>query len=74
MMAENNFFADAIKGLNNEYAGVAANGVSGDITGYIDTGCYILNAQLCGDIYGGMASNKALGLAGESSTGKTFVA
>jgi RecA/RadA recombinase len=68
------FFAEALKGLNNEYASIASNGVSGDVFGFIDTGCYILNAQLCGDIFGGMPSNKALGLGGESSAGKTFIA
>lgn len=74
-MAEfNSFFAEAIKGLDNQYAGLAAGGVAGDITGYIDTGCYVLNAQLSGDIHGGMPSNKAIGLAGEASTGKTFIA
>lgn len=70
----NSFFAEAIKGLDNQYAGLAAGGVAGDITGYIDTGCYVLNAQLSGDIHGGMPSNKAIGLAGEASTGKTFIA
>jgi RecA/RadA recombinase len=69
----NEFFAEALHGLGNEYASIAVNGVSGDINGFIDTGCYILNAQLCGDIYGGMASNKALGIGGDSSTGKTYI-
>ncbi|MDD4242804.1 MAG: recombinase RecA [Bacilli bacterium] len=68
------FFKEAVDSLNNEYAGMVVDGVpSADVVGYIDTGCYILNAQLSGSIYGGMASNKTLGLAGESSTGKTFV-
>jgi RecA/RadA recombinase len=69
------FFASAVASLANEYAGIVEDGVpSADIVGYIDTGCYILNAQISGSIYGGMPSNKTLGLAGESSTGKTFVA
>lgn len=69
------FFAAAVASLDNEYAGIVENGVpSADIVSYIDTGCYILNAQISGSIYKGMPSNKTLGLAGESSTGKTFVA
>lgn len=69
------FFASAIASLKNEYAGMVDGGVpSGDIVGYIDTGCYVLNAQISGSIYKGMPSNKTIGLAGESSTGKTFVA
>ncbi len=40
----------------------------------IDTGCYILNALLSGSIYGGMQDNKVMVLAGDPSTGKTFIA
>ena len=45
-----------------------------DITGFVNTGSYILNALLSGSIYGGVPSNKIIALAGESSTGKTFYA
>lgn len=45
-----------------------------EFTGYIDTGCYILNALLSGSIYGGVPNNKVTALAGETTTGKTYFA
>ena len=67
------FFADIVKEIGNDYAGIAADGVAaGDIESYIDTGSYIFNAVLSGSIFGGLPSNKITALAGESSTGKTF--
>lgn len=68
-------FADLLKEAGNEYAGIAEEGVeAGDITGYISTGSYSLNALLSGSIYGGFPANKVTALAGEPSTGKTFYA
>ena len=43
-----------------------------DVTGYTDTGSYILNALLSGSIYKGLPGNKITALAGESATGKTY--
>jgi|TARA_A100001388_G_scaffold269915_1_gene246831 RecA/RadA recombinase len=69
------FFTEIVKEIDNEYAAVASEGITaGDITQYVDTGSYILNALLSGSIYGGLPSNKITALAGESSTGKTFYA
>jgi RecA/RadA recombinase len=52
-----------------------ANGLEGsDVTGFIDTGSYVLNALLSGSIYGGLPSNKITCLAGDPATGKTFYA
>ena len=69
------FFADIVKEVGNDYAGLASDGVAaGDIESYIDTGSYIFNAVLSGSIFGGLPSNKITALAGESSTGKTFYA
>ena len=48
--------------------------MAGDVDGYIDTGSYIFNALVSGDIYRGIPSNKITALAGESATGKTFFA
>lgn len=64
-----------IKVLNNEYAAIADEGITaGDVSGYVDTGSYTLNALLSGSIYGGLPANKVTALAGEPSTGKTFFA
>jgi RecA/RadA recombinase len=68
-------FTTLLKETGNEYAAVAEEGIeAGDITGYISTGSYSLNALLSGSIYGGIPANKVTALAGEPSTGKTFYA
>ena len=68
-------FSDLLKETGNEYAGIADEGIdAGDVTGYIGTGSYSLNALLSGSIYGGLPNNKVTALAGEPSTGKTFYA
>jgi RecA/RadA recombinase len=68
-----NFFDDLVKETGNEYASVVDDGVTaGDVSEYIDTGSYALNALLSGSIYGGLPSNKITAFAGESATGKTF--
>ncbi len=69
-----NFLKDIVKELDNEYAGLADDGVVGDTSSFIDTGSYSLNALLSGSIFGGLPGNKVTALAGESSTGKTFYA
>jgi len=58
----------------SEYSEVVSHGIVSDTVGYIDTGCYLLNAQLSGDFYKGLAGNKTTMFAGESTTGKTFFA
>lgn len=70
-----NMFNSLLKEIDNEYAGIADEGVeAGDVTGFIGTGSYSLNALLSGSIYGGLPANKVTALAGEPSTGKTFYA
>lgn len=68
------FLKSIVKELDNEYAGLADDGVVGDTATFIDTGSYSLNALLSGSIFGGLPGNKVTALAGESSTGKTFYA
>lgn len=68
-------FNSLLKEIDNEYAGIADEGVeAGDVTGFISTGSYSLNALLSGSIYDGLPANKVTALAGEPSTGKTFYA
>jgi RecA/RadA recombinase len=70
-----NIFTSLLKEIDNEYAGIADEGIeAGDVTGFIGTGSYSLNALLSGSIYGGLPANKVTALAGEPSTGKTFYA
>ena len=68
------FLSDTIKNLKktNPYIGLAEEGVLGDITDYIDTGSYAVNALVSGSIYGGLPGNRITMLAGESTTGKTY--
>jgi len=67
------FFKDLIEELHDEDTSLASDGsASAEFGGYIDTGCYALNAILSGSIYGGVPNNKITAFAGESATGKTF--
>jgi len=67
------FLGDIQKLTKNKYAAPASEGIqAGDITGYIDTGSYALNALVSGDIFKGFPENKISTLAGEKATGKTF--
>ena len=56
----------------NQYA--AQGKTTNDNRTTIDTGSYVLNALLSGSIYGGSSSNAVTAYAGESGTGKTFLA
>lgn len=44
-----------------------------DITEYISTGNYLLNAQLSGSLRGGYPNARSVGLGGDSGAGKTFL-
>jgi len=68
-------FETLIEETGNEYAGIVDDGIeAGDITSFVGTGSYALNALLSGSIYGGIPANKVTAFAGEPSTGKTFYA
>lgn len=72
---KNTALGAVLKALDNEYAAVADEGIAaGDVSGWIDTGSYALNALLSGSIYGGLPANKVTAFAGEPSTGKTYYA
>ena len=46
-----NLLKDLAKASGNDLAGVVSDGiVAGDVDGYIDTGSYIFNALVSGDI------------------------
>lgn len=70
-----NFLQDLVTELGTEFASIASDGESAaQISGFIDTGCYLLNAVVSGSIYKGIPANKITAIAGEEATGKTFVA
>ncbi len=56
----------------NEYATLTKEGTLGDSNEFISTGSYLLNMQISGDLFKGLAGSSVLCLGGESSTGKTF--
>jgi len=69
------FFKTFIDGLGDDETSIAADGTSSaESSGFIDSGSYIFNAALNGSIYGGFPNNKAIVLAGDPATGKTFFA
>ena len=67
------FLKSIVKEVGNEYASIVEDGVeAGDVSTFIDTGSFILNGLLSGDLNGGLPANKITALAGESATGKTY--
>lgn len=69
------FFASIVKELKDENTTIASDGKgSAEFSCYVDTGSLMLNALLSGSLNGGMPNNKVICLAGESTTGKTFMA
>jgi len=68
------FWQNIVSHVADEYTSIAADGkASAEFSGFIDTGCYILNALLSGSIYGGLCNNRVTSFAGETSVGKTFL-
>lgn len=68
--SENNTFSfnsliDELKEFNADACIIEDSSVA-NIDEWIDTGNYLLNAQICGDIYGGIPQGRVTVLAGES--------
>lgn len=60
-----------LKAMDNPYATIAKDGlICGDISGYVDSGVYTLNALISGKLRGGFPKGKVVALAGEKGTGK----
>lgn len=75
MKVKNNVFNDFFKAIAGDYTTIVEDGKScAEYSGFVDTGCYILNGLLSGSLYGGMVNNKITALAGKSATGKTYIA
>ena len=67
------FLNTIIKTSGNKFASIVDDGLDGsDVTGFTSTGSMMLNALLSGSLYGGMANNKIIAIAGEAATGKTY--
>ena len=57
----------------NPLGSVMENSTFSEVTEWIDTGNYHLNACVSGSLFGGWTINRSCSLAGPSGTGKTFL-
>ena len=68
-------FADLNKEMNknSRSGGIVSEGIISEITDYISTGNYILNACMTGSILHGVPNNRIISYSGDPSTGKTYL-
>ena len=68
------FFSSFVKSIKQKDLSIVSDGQSSaEFSGFLDTGCYLLNAGISGSIFGGIPNNKILAIAGAESTGKSFL-
>ena len=68
------FFSSFVKSMKSDDLSIVSDGMSSaEFSGFLDTGCYMLNAGISGSIFGGIPNNKILAIAGAESTGKSFM-
>ena len=77
-MAKKEFsFAELDKSLSKiegfEMGSILENNDFSEVGDWIPTGNYLLNAQLSGTLFGGVANNRSMGIAGDPQTGKSFL-
>jgi len=68
-----NFLKGIQKKLGNSNASIVSDGIVGDLSGFIDTGSFLLNAVISGSMFKGFPDNKVSMLAGPSGVGKSFI-
>ena len=56
-----------------ETGSILENNEFSEVSEWIPTGNYLLNAQLSGTLFGGIANNRSMGIAGDPQTGKSFL-
>lgn len=65
---------NAFMGKNSKFGGLLSEGGGvSSITEYINSGNYILNACMTGDMFKGVPNNRSVALSGESGVGKTYL-
>ena len=70
-----NIFSNYGKLTGNMMASlIDEKGAASDVSGFFDTGSYMLNALISADIFGGLPRNKMLTLASDPGVGKSFIA
>ena len=65
------FLKEIVKEIGDDFTKLASD--IDDTEKFVDTGSYIFNGLVSGSIFGGVSGNKITAIAGESSTGKTFL-
>ena len=65
------FLKEIVKEIGDDYTHIASEINENDR--FIDTGSFIFNGLISGSIFGGVSSNRITAIAGESSTGKTYL-
>ena len=68
-------FSDFNKELSkiSKFGGIVSEGSISEITEYIPTGNYILNACLTGSLLGGVPNNRMIAFSGDPGCGKTYL-
>lgn len=68
-------FSDFNKELNkvSKFGSVVSEGTISEITDYISTGNYILNACMTGSLLQGVPNNRIISFSGDPATGKTYL-
>lgn len=61
------------KKIGNKNSSVVSDGIVGDLSGFIDTGSFLLNAAISGSMFKGFPDNKVSMLAGPPGVGKSFI-
>ena len=64
---------DTVLSKINPKGSIITGNTFSKIDEWIDTGNYLLNAQLTGSLFGGIPNSRSICFAGESGTGKTFL-
>jgi RecA/RadA recombinase len=68
------FLSNVVEGLGDDFVNLASSGlISAEHAGWLDTGCYALNALCSGTIFGGVPDNKVTCFQGDAGCGKTFM-
>lgn len=69
-------FADLDKQLSKiegfETGSILTENTFSEVSEWIPTGNYLLNAQISGSLFGGVANNRSFGIMGDPGTGKSF--
>lgn len=67
------FLKSLQKKIGNKNASIVSDGIVGDLSGFIDTGSFLLNAAVSGSMFKGFPDNKVAMLAGPAGVGKSFI-